>query len=65
MYQSYYGMSCNPFSKEVDIHHSYESHDFKELIYRFQYLTEIKGIEFLQEFLDLGKRFPLEVLLNL
>ena len=44
MYQSYYGMSCNPFSKEVDIHHSYESHDFKELIYRFQYLTEIKGI---------------------
>lgn len=59
MYQSYYGMSCNPFSKEVDIHHSYESHDFKELIYRFQYLTEIKGIGVFTGSPGLGKTFSI------
>lgn len=52
-------MSCNPFSKEMDTHHPYESRDFKELIYRFTYLTEIKGIGVFTGSPGLGKTFAL------
>ncbi len=59
MYQSYYAMSCNPFSKEMDIRYPYESGDFKELINRFKYLTEIKGIGVFTGGPGLGKTFSL------
>lgn len=36
-------MSCNPFSKEMDIINPYGNNDFQELTNRFKYLTEIKG----------------------
>ncbi len=42
MYTSYYGMSCNPFLKEKE--NEYKSQDYKELINRFNYLKEIKGL---------------------
>ncbi len=59
MYQSYYGMSCNPFLKEVDTLNSFESKDFKELLNRFRYLTEIKGIGVFTGNSGLGKTFTL------
>lgn len=59
MYQSYYGMSCNPFIKEVDVKNPFESEDFKELMNRFHYLTEIKGIGVFTGNPGLGKTFAL------
>lgn len=44
MYTSYYGMSCNPFIKEVSTKNKFESNDYLQLISRFNYLKEIKGI---------------------
>lgn len=44
MYTSYYGMSCNPFLKEVKEEKEYKSNDYNELITRFNYLKEIKGL---------------------
>ena len=45
MYTSYYGMCCNPFLKEVKEENKFESNDYKELISRFNYLKEIKGLD--------------------
>lgn len=59
MYQSYYGMSCNPFLKEVDVVNHFESNDYKELINRFRYLTEIRGIGVFTGNPGLGKTFSL------
>ena len=39
MYTSYYGMSCNPFLKEVKDQNKFASNDYRELINRFNYLN--------------------------
>ena len=44
MYTSYYGMATNPFLKEVNTDNYYASSDYNELISRFNYLKEIKGV---------------------
>lgn len=44
MYTSYYGMSCNPFLKEISTKNNFESNDYIQIINRFNYLKEIKGI---------------------
>lgn len=59
MYQSYYGMSCNPFSKEIDTKYPFESQDYLELINRFKYLTEIKGIGVFTGNSGFGKTYTL------
>lgn len=59
MFQSYYGMSCNPFLKDVDIVNIFESSDYKELISRFKYLLEVKGIGVFTGNPGLGKTFTL------
>lgn len=64
MYQSYYGMSYNPFLKEVDIIHPFESDDFKELTNRLRYLTEIRGIGVFTGNPGLGKTFTLRSYAN-
>lgn len=64
MYQSYYGMSCNPFLKEFDVLNPFESEDYKELISRFHYLTEIKGIGVFTGNPGLGKTFCLRCYSN-
>ncbi len=44
MYTSYYGMSCNPFTKEVNTKYKFESNDYTQLLNRFNYLKEINGL---------------------
>lgn len=44
MYTSYYGMSCNPFIKDITTENKFESSDYRQLINRFNYLKEIKGL---------------------
>lgn len=57
MYQSYYAMSCNPFLKGMDTEEPFLSQDYKELIHRFRYLTEIKGIGIFTGNPGLGKTY--------
>ncbi len=64
MYQSYYGMSCNPFLKEVDTINPFESNDYKELLSRFRYLTEIRGIGVFTGNPGLGKTYSLRCYSN-
>lgn len=59
MYTTYYGMSCNPFLKEVKDENKYESYDYKQLINRFNYLKEIKGIGVFTGPPGYGKTFSL------
>lgn len=64
MYQSYYGMSCNPFLKEIDVVNPFESNDYKELLSRFRYLTEIRGIGVFIGNPGLGKTYSLRCYAN-
>ena len=46
MYTSYYGMSCNPFLKEVREQNKFESNDYKELInYYFHGVSHSIGLD--------------------
>jgi type II secretory pathway predicted ATPase ExeA len=44
MFKQFYGMKFNPFSKELDIENSFESHDLLEVNSRFEYIKSIRGI---------------------
>ena len=57
MYTSYYGMDCNPFVKEVKRENSFESKDYKELLYRLNYLKEVKGLGVFTGLTGYGKTF--------
>ena len=59
MYTSYYGMSSNPFLKEVSTYNYFESNDYKELTSRFNYLKEIKGIGIFTGQPGYGKTFTI------
>lgn len=64
MYTSYYGMSCNPFLKEVDPENRFESNDYKQLINRFNYLKEIKGMGVFTGPPGYGKTFTVRSFIN-
>ena len=57
MYTSYYGMSCNPFLKEKET--EYKSQDYTELINRFNYLKEVKGLGLFVGLPGFGKTFTI------
>lgn len=59
MYTSYYGMNCNPFIKEVNTENKFESNDYKQLISRFNYLKEIKGLGVFIGLPGYGKSFTI------
>lgn len=44
MFKQFYGMKFNPFSKELDIDNSFESHDLMEVKSRFKYIKSTRGI---------------------
>ena len=64
MYTSYYGMSCNPFLKEVKDENIFESTDYNELINRFNYLKEIKGLGVFTGLPGYGKTFTVRSFIN-
>lgn len=64
MYTSYYGMSCNPFLKEVKEENKFESNDYNQLIHRFNYLKEIKGIGVFTGPPGYGKTFTIRSFIN-
>lgn len=64
MYTSYYGMESNPFLKEVNTANHYESNDYRELINRFNYLKEVKGIGVFTGHPGYGKTFTIRSFIN-
>lgn len=64
MYTSFYGMSCNPFLKDESIKYSYESVDFKEIMNRFNFLKEVKGIGLFSGTPGLGKTYATRYFIN-
>ena len=59
MYTSYYGMSCNPFLKDIKTKDSFVSEDLTNIINRLNYLKEVKGIGLFTGSPGLGKTFCL------
>jgi len=43
MFKAFYGLTFNPFDKNIDTKHSFQSSDFKESMGRLEYLKDIKG----------------------
>lgn len=64
MYSSYYGMSCNPFLKEVSTENKFESNDYNQLIHRCNYLKEIKGLGVFTGPPGYGKTFAIRSFIN-
>lgn len=64
MYTSYYGMSCNPFLKEVKTENKFESKDYIQLTNRFNYLKEIKGLGVFTGPPGYGKTFSIRSFIN-
>ena len=48
MFKSFYGLTFNPFNKEIATKYSYNFYDFSEATARLKYLSEIKGLGYLQ-----------------
>lgn len=60
MFQAFYGMDFNPFSKEVDIKYHFKSNDFTQASNRFEYLKQAKGIALIAGEPGCGKTFCLK-----
>ncbi len=63
-YTSYYGMSCNPFSKDESINCPFISDDFNEVMTRFNYLKETLGIGVFLGTSGLGKTYVVRNFIN-
>ena len=60
MYTDYYGLSFNPFDKQmVKEKDAFESEDFREMTARLEYLKEIRGIGVFTASPGMGKTFAL------
>ena len=64
MYTTYYGMSCNPFTKNESIKYRFESNDFRQCINRFHYIKEIKGVGLFTGETGLGKTYVIRHFIN-
>jgi type II secretory pathway predicted ATPase ExeA len=60
MYEAYWEMQFNPFSKEIAGKYSFESEDFKQATARLKHLCEIKGIGLLTGDSGSGKTFTIK-----
>ena len=61
MYTDYYGLSFNPFDKQmVKEKDAFESEDFREMTARLEYLKEIRGIGVFTASPGMGKTFEPE-----
>jgi type II secretory pathway predicted ATPase ExeA len=55
MFTQYFGLKFNPFTKEIDEKHLYDSSDFKELSSRLEYMTKTRGFFLLTADAGVGK----------
>ena len=59
MYLSYYGLEFNPFDKEIDVKHTYETSDLKILNNRLEFIKENKGMALITGNPGLGKTYSI------
>lgn len=60
MYETYFGMKCNPFKKDIQIQDSFEFEDFKEVQSRLKYLLNTKGIGLITGTSGKGKTYAIK-----
>lgn len=60
MYTAFYGMEFNPFSKDIDTKHTFESNDFKQATARLNYLKDVKGFALFTGLPGTGKSLTLK-----
>lgn len=60
MYETYFGMKCNPFNKEIKLDNTFETQDFKEMQGRLKYLIKTKGIGLFTGTSGLGKTYSIK-----
>ena len=59
MYNDFYGLSFNPFSKGISEKDSFQSYDFQEMTHRLDYLKEVRGIGVFTARPGMGKSYCL------
>ncbi len=64
MYLSYFGMEFNPFDKNIDTKHSFETEDFKVMKNRLEFLRDNKGLALVTGTSGVGKTFCIRAFLN-
>lgn len=59
MYNDYYGLRCDPFDKSLKEDDHFESHDFREMVDRLNYLKNVRGIGLFTARSGMGKSYCL------
>lgn len=59
MYNDFYGLTFNPFSKGISEKDSFQSYDFQEMTHRLDYLKEVRGIGVFTARPGMGKSYCL------
>lgn len=60
LYETYFGMKCNPFNKDIALDNTFETQDFKEMQGRLKYLVKTKGIGLFTGASGLGKTYSVK-----
>ena len=60
MFDTYFGMKCNPFQKDIALKDTYELADFKEVQARLAYLQKNRGIGLFIGSAGLGKTYAIK-----
>lgn len=60
MFETYFGMKNNPFTKDIPLKDTYELADFKEVQARLTYLLKTKGIGLFTGISGLGKTYSIK-----
>ncbi|MEG2464391.1 MAG: AAA family ATPase [Malacoplasma sp.] len=60
MFETYFGMKCNPFKKDIITKDTFELADFKEAQARLDYLVKTKGIGLFTGTSGLGKTYSIK-----
>ena len=64
MFKAYYGLSTDPFPKDVDIKNYFPSKDFQEALNRLEFLKETNGFGLITGQPGVGKSFLLRYFVN-
>lgn len=64
MFLSYFGMEFNPFDKDIDIKHAFETNDLKIMNNRFNYLKENPSIALFTGNPGMGKTFSIRTFMK-
>lgn len=64
MYKTFYGLTFDPFDKNIDLTHSFKFQDFNQALSRLEFLKSVLGIGILTGEPGVGKSFLLRYFVN-